>query len=49
MRFYRRENDRNYLRVRGEYREEAECLGLSAELPPRTRRIQSSVVEITSV
>ena len=32
---------RNYLRVRGEYQGRCRCVGLSVELPPRARRIQS--------
>ena len=40
MRFYRRENDRNYLRVRGEYVDNRTIVPYLGELPPRARRIR---------
>ena len=43
MRFYRREDDRNYLRVRGEYSSMLSGHGETPELPPRARRIRKIV------
>ena len=39
MRFYRRKDDRNYLRVRGEYIGHGKIGNDPTELPPRARRI----------
>ena len=41
MRFYRREDDRNYLRVRGEYPLQMPEQSHDGELPPRARRIRN--------
>ena len=49
MRFYRREDDRNYLRVRGEYFTALMRCRSTSELPPRARRIPGASVTRTDV